>query len=120
QQRAAGSAEEALDADLVVDATGRGSRTPAWLEELGYARPAEESIKIDLTYTTRHFRLPDESILNGDLSINPVSTPSNHRGAFFSRVQDGRSILSLTGVLGDAAPTDSEGYLDWVRSLPVP
>lgn len=120
QRRAAGSAEETLAADLVVDATGRGSRTPAWLEELGYPRPAEDSIKIDLTYTTKHFRLPDESILNGDLSINPVSTPSNHRGAFFSRVQDGRSILSLTGVLGDAAPTDPDGFMDWVRSLPVP
>lgn len=120
QRRAAGSAEETLDADLVVDATGRGSRTPVWLEELGYARPAEERIKIDLTYTTRHYRLPDESILNGDLSINPVSSPSHPRGAFFSRVQDGRSILSLTGVLGDAAPTDPEGFLDWVRSLPVP
>lgn len=120
QRRAEGSAEETLDADLVIDATGRGSRTPVWLEELGYARPAEERIKIDLTYTTRHYRLPDESILNGDLSINPVSSPSHRRGAFFSRVQDGRSILSLTGVLGDAAPTDPEGFLEWVRSLPVP
>src|SRR4029450_7660246 len=54
------------------------------------------------------------------LSINPVSTPSHQRGAFFSRVQNGQSILSLTGVLGDAAPTDPKGFLDWVRSLPVP
>ena len=37
-----GSAEEVLDADLVVDATGRGSRTPLWLEALGYGRPAKE------------------------------------------------------------------------------
>ena len=35
-------------------------------------------------------------------------------------MQNGRRILSLTGVLGDAAPTDPEGFLDWVRSLPVP
>jgi len=120
QRRAAGSAEQALAADLVLDATGRGSRTPAWLAELGYAKPAEERIKIDLTYTTRHYRLPDESVMNGDLSINPVGSPTSPRGAFFSRVQDGRSILSLTGVLGDAAPTDPDGFLDWVRSLPVP
>ena len=31
-RRADGSAEELLGADLVVDASGRGSRTPAWLE----------------------------------------------------------------------------------------
>jgi len=37
-----------LEADLVVDATGRGSRSPAWLESLGYERPAEESVQIAL------------------------------------------------------------------------
>lgn len=109
-----------LTADLVVDATGRGSRTPAWLEEFGYARPEEEKVRIDLSYTTRHYRIPDEMIMDGDLSINPVSSPSHPRGAFFPRVGDGRSILSLTGVLGDAAPTDPEGFTDWVRTLPVP
>src|ERR1700754_658323 len=31
-----------LAADLVVDATGRGARTPAMLERLGYARPVED------------------------------------------------------------------------------
>ena len=41
-RRADGSAEEVLGADLVVDATGRGSRTPAWLEALGYPRPERE------------------------------------------------------------------------------
>jgi 2-polyprenyl-6-methoxyphenol hydroxylase-like FAD-dependent oxidoreductase len=115
-----GAAPRTVEADLVVDATGRGSRTPAWLEALGYARPPEERVRIDLSYTTRHYRLPDESILHGDLSINPVSTPSHPRGAFFSRIEDGRSILSLTGVLGDSAPADPEGFLDWVKSLPVP
>jgi 2-polyprenyl-6-methoxyphenol hydroxylase-like FAD-dependent oxidoreductase len=112
--------EQVLEADLVVDTTGRGSRTPKWLEEYGYERPEEDRVKIDLTYTTRVYRLPDESILNGDLSINPVATPSHPRGAFFSRIEGGKSAVSLTGVLGDAAPTDPEGFLEWARTLPVP
>ncbi|MFI6066610.1 FAD-dependent oxidoreductase [Micromonospora sp. NPDC051227] len=112
--------EEVIPADLVVDATGRGSRAPVWLAELGYRRPAETRVPIDLVYTTRHYRLRDEGILHGDLSINPVSTPSHPRGAFFSRIQDGRSVLSLTGVLGDHPPADERGFLDFVRSLPVP
>lgn len=113
-------AEVELVADLVVDATGRGSRLPAWLDELGYARPEEQKVKIDLTYTTRHYRNWSDEVLQGDLSINPVSTPSHPRGAFFSRIEDGRGVLSLTGVLGDSAPTDHEGFMDFVRSLPVP
>jgi 2-polyprenyl-6-methoxyphenol hydroxylase-like FAD-dependent oxidoreductase len=114
------AAEETIDADLVVDATGRGSRTPAWLAELGYPRPEEDRVRIDLTYTTRHYRLRSDEALRGDLSINPVSTPSHPRGAFFSRIENGRCVLSLTGVLGDSAPADPDGFLDFVRSLPVP
>lgn len=116
----ADGAEQTLEAALVVDATGRGSRTPAWLAELGYARPATEKIRIDLSYTTRHFRLKDESVLEGDLSINPVSTPAQPRGAFFSRVGHGRCIVSLTGVLGDGAEAEPEAFLEWTRTLPVP
>src|SRR5215217_4169297 len=32
-------AEETVDAGLVVDATGRGSRTPGWLATIGYDKP---------------------------------------------------------------------------------
>jgi 2-polyprenyl-6-methoxyphenol hydroxylase-like FAD-dependent oxidoreductase len=35
-RRTDGSAEETIDADLVIDATGRGSRTPVWLAALGH------------------------------------------------------------------------------------
>src|SRR4051812_36545253 len=33
-------ADELLTADLVVDASGRGSRAPAWLHAVGYATPS--------------------------------------------------------------------------------
>lgn len=120
QHRVVGSTPQVVEADLVVDATGRGSRTPVWLDELGYDRPAEDRIRIDLSYTTRVFRLCDDAVLGDDLSINPVSSPSHRRGAFLSRIEDGKVAVSLTGVLGDTAPTDDAGWLEWARSLPVP
>src|SRR5579883_2945693 len=45
-----------LAADLVVDATGRGSHAPQWLEALGYDAPIEEKVEVALAYTTRIFR----------------------------------------------------------------
>ena len=45
-------------ADLVVDASGRGSRTPAWLDALGYPPPEREQVQIGLGYATRTYRLP--------------------------------------------------------------
>jgi 2-polyprenyl-6-methoxyphenol hydroxylase-like FAD-dependent oxidoreductase len=114
-----GAEPETLAADLVVDATGRGSRTPAWLDAMGYARPEEERVKVGLAYTTRHYRTRPEWF-DGVQSINPVASPAFPRGAFFGQVGPDLCILSLTGVLGDHPPTDPEGFLAFVRSLPVP
>ncbi len=52
-RRADGSAEETLAADLVVAATGRAARIPAWLEALGYESPAVERLKVGVTYASR-------------------------------------------------------------------
>ncbi|GAA0400182.1 FAD-binding monooxygenase [Microbispora corallina] len=110
-----------LDADLVVDTTGRGSRTPVWLEELGYGRPEEDRVKIDLAYTTRHYRV-DVDPFGSDLAMIPAATPAHPRGAFYYRLpgNDGLLELSLTGILGDHPPTDPDGFLEFVRSLPIP
>jgi 2-polyprenyl-6-methoxyphenol hydroxylase-like FAD-dependent oxidoreductase len=116
----AGTPEETLDADLVVDTTGRGSRTPRWLEELGYGRVEEERVAMDLTYTTCDYRAPlPFDPIGGDIAIIPVATPAIPRGAIFARMPD-RYAISLTGILGDRPPTDHEGFLDYVKSLPVP
>lgn len=114
------AAETTLDADLVIDATGRGSRTPKWLEELGYPRVGEDRIKIGLTYTTCDYRmpLPLDPIGEG-VGIVCVATPASPRGATLARLSD-RYSLSLYGILDDRPPTDPDGFLGYARSLPVP
>lgn len=121
QRHDGSSGPEVLSADLVIDATGRGSRTPVWLEELGYSRPAEDRVKVDLAYTTRHYRVPSDPF-GSEIAIIAAATPSHPRGAFYYRLpgEGGRVELSLTGVLGDYPPADPEGFLEFVRSLPVP
>ncbi len=116
-----GTGVETLHADLVLDTTGRGSRTPAWLAEMGYARPPEERVKVGLAYTTRHYRL-DCDPLGSDLAIVPAPTPAFPRGAFFYQLpgHTDRIELSLTGMLGDHPPTDPEGFHAFAKSLPVP
>lgn len=111
--------EEVVEADLVVDATGRGSRTPVWLEELGYPRVTEERKKIGLGYVTQHYKLLEDPY-DGDLSINPVASPSLPRGAIFTKTDGDRVELTTYGLLGDHPPTDQEGLYAWVKSLAVP
>jgi 2-polyprenyl-6-methoxyphenol hydroxylase-like FAD-dependent oxidoreductase len=121
QRREQGTEPEVLSADLVVDITGRGSRMPAWLTELGYQAPAEDKIKVDLAYTTRHYRLKNGNPFTHDIAINQAGTPVSPRGVFCYLLPDGETVeLSCTGVLGDHAPTDPEGFDEYVRSLPLP
>lgn len=56
--RRSGRTDEELRADLVVDATGRGSRAPRWLRELGYDAPSETFVSAHLGYASRLYRVP--------------------------------------------------------------
>lgn len=64
-------AGERIDADLVVDASGRRSALPRWLEACGARRPIEELEDSGFTYYGRHFRSPDGSV---PVSIGPALT----------------------------------------------
>lgn len=48
-----------LGADFVVDASGRGSRAPRWLTELGFQPPQETTIGVDFAYASTKFRIPE-------------------------------------------------------------
>jgi len=119
QHREGGSAEEVLDADLVVDATGRGSRTPVWLEALGYAPPPKDEVRIRLGYASRTYRLP-RGALGSDLAVLHGFTPQHPRGGALQVLDTDRLMVTLGGVLGDHPPTDPDGFLAFARSLRFP
>ncbi len=48
-----------LEADLVIDASGRGSRAPAWLKDIGASEPDEEESSSGIIYFTRFYRFLD-------------------------------------------------------------
>ncbi|MFH9125685.1 NAD(P)/FAD-dependent oxidoreductase [Streptomyces globisporus] len=116
---APGSESFDLEADLVVDATGRGSRTPVWLQGLGYDRPVERRMPIGLAYTTRFYRNPPDTPA-GPQFINCLPSPPTGRGAFLGHTGHGTRILSLTGLLGDHPPADPEDFTAFAKTLPAP
>ncbi|MDP8925307.1 MAG: monooxygenase [Chloroflexota bacterium] len=116
---ATGATEEHLPADLVVDASGRGSRAPAWLEALGYPAPAEEHVRIDVSYTTRLYRRRPGD-LGGDLAVAIAATPPSQRMGVMLAQEGDRWVVSLGGYLGEHAPPDEPGFLQFARTLPAP
>ncbi|MEU7871539.1 FAD-dependent monooxygenase [Dactylosporangium sp. NPDC049140] len=114
-----GGDPEVLGADLVVDATGRGSRAPRWLAELGYQRPQEERLHVDLAYVSRRYRV-DPALLDGDIAIIIGPSAAAPRGGAVMLQEGGRAVITLFGILGDHAPLDDAGYRAYAKRLPLP
>jgi len=112
-------ATQALDADLVIDASGRGSRSLAWLESMGYAKPREESIQVNIGYMTRLYRRRPDHLAGKQAVIIAACRPDWRMGVILAQEED-RWIVTLGGYFGDHAPSDEAGYLDFARSLQKP
>jgi 2-polyprenyl-6-methoxyphenol hydroxylase-like FAD-dependent oxidoreductase len=112
--------EEHLLADLVVDASGRGSRTAQWLEALGYPKVAESAFKIEIGYASRLYRLPNSSQYPWKTLFIYPQPPHDKRGGVIAPVEDDLWIVTLVGWLRDYPPTDEIGFLEFVQSLTVP
>jgi 2-polyprenyl-6-methoxyphenol hydroxylase-like FAD-dependent oxidoreductase len=115
-----GLLEETLPASLVVDASGRSSRAPEWLEALGIPAPEETTVNAYLGYATRWFCPPPG--FRGDWKILMIRSqpPHNSRGGVISQVEGGRWIVGLSGVGKDYPPTDETAFLEFARSLADP
>ncbi len=110
------SGRQEIPADLVVDATGRGTRTPAWLAEHGFAPPATDEVRIDVGYTTRVLERPDDDRRN---YLVPPAAPDT-RGGVLLPIESGKWLLTLVGAHGDHPPADPEGFSDFAATLPSP
>jgi len=111
--------EGEIRADLVVDATGRGSHTPQWLEKIGYSKPKEERVEVELAYTTRFFRRWHEQ-LEGDMLVVIPPLPDQKRGGAMLAQEGDRWIVTLIGHFGQTAPSDLDGFIEYARTLPAP
>lgn len=104
-----------LPADLVVDATGRTSRTPSWLAENGFQEPATDEVTIEVAYSTvRVERPPDDRRM---FLVAP--TPPRTRGGALIPAEDGQWEGILQGVHGDDPPTEPERLQRFADSLPA-
>lgn len=114
-----GGSPEEIEADLVVDCLGRGSRSPVWLDQLGYGRVREDGTKVGLAYASRHYVLRTDPF-GTDHSINPAASAALPRGAIFTKTDSGTVELTVYGILGDHPPTDPEGFNAFVKTLAAP
>ena len=114
------STKDQLIADLVVDAGGRGSRTPQWLEALGYPKVEELVLQVDIAYSTRFFRRTEPDPANWKSLFIYPQLPAKRLGVILPTEDKTKWLVTLGGVFGDHPPTDDAGFLEYARTLPVP
>lgn len=109
---------DAIHGDLVVDATGCGSRSPQWLESMGYATPHQERVEVNIAYVTRHFRRsPDH--LKGALFASIPATPESRRGGILL-AQEGDTWTATMKSYGGQVPTELPAFIAFAKTLPAP
>lgn len=109
-----------LDADLIVDATGRASRASRWLKDLGYEPPQEIVINAHIGYASRLYRIPENFDGNWSCAYVQSAPPERKRGGILFSVEGNRWLVTLIGGGYDYPPSDEQGFLEFAESLPVP
>lgn len=117
--RRPGSAAETYAADLVVDATGRRSRIPEWISELGCTPPASSELRVDLKYVSQTLRLQRGAL--GDLKLfsrGPV--PGNPTGMVLIEQENGHWKLLVFGYGAHRPSADPVKHREFVARVAPP
>jgi 2-polyprenyl-6-methoxyphenol hydroxylase-like FAD-dependent oxidoreductase len=117
--READGRTRSIASDLVIDASGRGSPTMAFLAGTGLPKPAETEIPANIAYATAQFELWDPPS-DWRMLLHVARVPLTTRSAFMQPIENGRWIASLGGAQEDAPPGDIDGFMAFAKSLRTP
>jgi 2-polyprenyl-6-methoxyphenol hydroxylase-like FAD-dependent oxidoreductase len=113
-----GRSDRAVEADLVVDAMGRGGRTPAFLDGMGYGRPAEESLDVRLMYSSVPLRLPATALSEVGVIVGPVA--GRPAGLALLSNENDTSMFTAYGMAGLEPPTGFSEMLAFITDFTPP
>jgi flavin-dependent dehydrogenase len=119
RSRADGTKTE-LEADLVVDASGRNSHASEWLGTLGYPPPRESVVNAFLGYSSRVYEPPDGIEADWKAIVLTSRPPDSKRAGVLFPLNGGLWHVTLVGTGHDYPPTDESGFIEFARTLRSP
>jgi 2-polyprenyl-6-methoxyphenol hydroxylase-like FAD-dependent oxidoreductase len=108
-----------LPANLIIDASGRQSRAPEWLAEMGYTPPVESTIDAKMGYATRIYRRPAAHANPWQAMYVQPEAPDQPAGGMIMPMEGDRWHVTLIGMGGHYPPTDEAGFMEYARRLPA-
>jgi 2-polyprenyl-6-methoxyphenol hydroxylase-like FAD-dependent oxidoreductase len=109
-----------LPADLVVDSSGRGSRSDRWLGALGLPTPSVVEVKIGIGYATQLLRHEPDGLVDGVGILVMPTPPEQKRVGLALAVEGDHWLVLLGGWHGEHAPGDVDGFRHYAEGLPEP
>lgn len=110
----------ALEADLVIDASGAGTKAPQWLAAIGAAAPHEETLDTGLAYASRVYRGPKGVLDGATVGYYVYPGPSHLHGGGALPLEDGTHLVIVSGLRGDEPPTDDDEFVTYAKRLGHP
>lgn len=107
-----------LNAQLVVDAMGRGGSTPAFLDSLGYSRPAEQCSTTRVVYASQVLHIPPGMVTEKLTLVVPGE--GHPAGGGILVCENDTMIVTVSGFDGHQPPTDLAGMLDSAAQFAPP
>jgi len=93
-------------ADLVVDASGRGSRLPTWMQQWGFDQPRVDAVKVGVSYASLRVRIPDALMSEKMVVVGAAHDQPLGMGMLFH--EDG----AWTIINNDALPATLKKYAE--------
>ena len=111
---------DTVEADLVIDTSGRGTLTLGLLESIGWALPEETMIGVDLAYATAIFTMPEVIPEDWKGVFCFPQPPQSSLGALLLPMEGERWIVTVARMHGEALPEDRDGFMACVQQLRTP
>ena len=111
---------ETLDADLVMDASGRGAPTLALFDALGWDRPQMTEIGVDITYATAVVEIPPNATTDWKAVLTLPDPPYLALHAVLVPTEDNHWIVAIADHSATAWIETWDAFLEAARSLITP
>jgi flavin-dependent dehydrogenase len=111
------SSEEILHGDIIVDASGRNSNTPEWLQDIGYSKPEETHVESNIGYATRCYKIPKEFKDLRQFIVILNHPPVQPKMGGILPIEEGKWKVTMYSIGRDMPSTSETEFLEFAKTL---
>ena len=107
---------EEIQGELIVDCTGRNTKTPTWLEDIGFSKPKETKIDSFVRYSTRRY-IPPKRNRNWKMLVILNKPTTNPRIGGIYPIENGKWLVGLYSIGKNYPSTNEKEFLEFTKHL---